>query len=170
MDKTITTALLIVISMVMAMLLFNAAYPAITKSGDAIANMAYRAEDRMKSQVVIIHAAGELDNNGQWQDTDLNGDFDVFVWVKNVGDTAITAIDQIDVFFGPENDFVRIPNQSNADGSYPNWTFDVENAASWTPTATLKIDIHYRSALNPGRYFLKVTTPNGVQDQYFLGL
>lgn len=170
MDKTITTALLIVISMVMAMLLFNAAYPAITRSGDAIANMASRAEDRMKSQIVIIHAAGELDGNGQWQDTNLNGDFDVFVWVKNVGDAPITAIDQVDVFFGPENNFTRIPYQTSANGSYPYWSYDVENATDWTPTATLKISIHYRSALSAGRYYVKVIAPNGVQDRYFLGL
>ncbi len=65
MDKTITTALLIVISMVTAVALFNAAYPAVIKGGDAITSMANRADDRMQSQIAIIHMAGEQDSQGQ---------------------------------------------------------------------------------------------------------
>ncbi|MBL8164505.1 MAG: hypothetical protein JNJ61_21125, partial [Anaerolineae bacterium] len=60
MDKAITTALLIVISMIMVVMLFNAAFPAIIQGSDAITNMTDRAGDSMKSQIKIIHAAGEL--------------------------------------------------------------------------------------------------------------
>src|SRR5512142_3413873 len=105
MDKTITTALLIIISVVMALMLFNAAYPAIMKGGDAIANMTNRSNDRMKSQIVIVHTAGELDEEGQFRDTNGNGLFDVFIWAKNVGSTSITAIERSDVFFGEEGNF-----------------------------------------------------------------
>jgi hypothetical protein len=170
MDKTITTALLIIISIVMALALFNAAYPAIMKGGDAIANMANRANERMKSQIVIVHMAGELDGQGQWQDANANGLFDVFLWVKNVGASPITAVEGMDVFFGREGSFVRIPYQGDAAGSYPHWTWQVENGAEWTPTATLKITVHYTSPLAPGRYFAKIAISNGVSDQQFLGL
>lgn len=170
MDKSITTALLIVISMIMAMMLFNVAFPAIIEGGDAIANMAHRTEDRMRSQITIIHATGELDSNGFWQDTNGNGDFDVFIWVKNVGSSRIVAVERLDIFFGPEGNFTRIPHQSVAGGSYPYWTGQVENAAEWTPTATLQIDIHYNITLSSGRYFTKVIAPTGVDDEYYLGM
>lgn len=170
MDKTITTALLIVVSMVMALMLFNVAYPAVIEGGDAIAGMADRAGERMKSQIVIIHAAGELDSSGWWQDTNGNGDFDVFLWVKNVGTTRIIGLESMDVFFGPEGNFARIPHQSAAGGSYPYWTGQIETGTDWNPTATLKISVHYQLALSPGRYFTKVIIPSGISSDYFLGM
>lgn len=170
MDKAITTALLIIISMVMALALFNAAYPAIIQGGDAITNMAYRQQDRMRSEAAIIHAAGELDSNGQWQDTNSDGHFNVFIWVKNIGATTIAPVERTDVFFGLEGNFARIPFQSDSSGSFPYWTWNVENGSAWVPTATLKITIHYPNPLTPGRYFVKVTLPNGVSDEYFLGM
>ncbi|MCB9451233.1 MAG: hypothetical protein H6672_07320 [Anaerolineaceae bacterium] len=170
MDKTITTALLIVISMVMALMLFNTAYPAIIEGGDAISSMANRTEDRMRSQVSVIHAAGELDSSGWWQDANGNGDFEVFIWVKNVGSTRITALEQMDVFFGPEGNFARIPHQTESGGSYPYWTWEIENAAEWVPTATLKISIHYLLPLSPNRFFVKIAIPNGVSDDLFMSM
>jgi hypothetical protein len=170
MDKVITTALLIIISVVMALMLFNAAYPAIMKGGDAIANMTNRSNDRMKSQIAIVHMAGELDQQGQWQDTNGNSLFDMFVWVKNIGSSSITAIERTDVFFGEEGNFVRIPYQDEAGGAYPYWTWQVENATEWAPTATLRISIHYPVPLLSGRYFVRVTIPNGVSDEQIVGL
>jgi len=79
MDKTITTALMIVISMIMAVALFNAVYPAVLDSGNAISGMTRRTDERLQSQIEIIHAASELDSTGWWQDTNGNGDFDTFI-------------------------------------------------------------------------------------------
>ena len=170
MDKPITTALFIVISIVLAVMLFNVAYPAVQKGGDAINNMASRAEDRMKTQIAVIHAAAEIDSSGWWQDTNGNGDVDVFVWVKNVGDTRITALDHMDVFFGAEGNFTRIPYRSAATGSYPYWSGQIEGGSDWNPTTTLKITIHYNATLAAGRYYAKVTLPSGNSDQYFLSI
>ncbi|HLV36215.1 MAG TPA: hypothetical protein VKY59_13905 [Spirillospora sp.] len=170
MDKAITTAIFIVISLIMALALFNIAYPAIIQGGDAIASMTARSEDRMKSQFTIIHAVGELDHSGWWQDTNGNGRFDVFIWAKNTGSMRISALDQIDLFFGPEGNFTRIPHESEANGSFPNWSWTVENGADWTPTATLRITVHYGLPLSSGRYYTKVTIPNGISDSYFLSM
>lgn len=170
MDKTITTALLIVISMVMAVMLFNVAYPATIEAGDAIASMANRSNERMRNQISIIHGAGELDQDGFWQDSDGSGDFSVMLWVKNIGSTRTNGIERMDVFFGPEGNFARIPHESAAGGVYPYWTDAVENAAEWTPTATLNITVHYQIPLSAGRYFAKVVAPSGVSTEYFLGL
>jgi hypothetical protein len=164
-DKTIVTTFLIIISMVTAVLLFNSVYPAVVDSSDAMVSMTHRADQRLKSQVEIIHATGELDSSGWWQDTNSNGDFDTFIWVKNVGSTRIVPIEGTDVFFGPEGDFVRIPHQSEAGGSYPYWVAEVENASDWSPTATVKITIHFGVTLASGRYFVKIIIPNGVADE-----
>jgi hypothetical protein len=170
MDKAITTGLLIVISMVMAMMLFNVAYPAIVDSGSAMTNMSQRSEDRLRSDLVIVHAAGELDASGAWQDTNGNGQCEAFIWVKNVGSTRITPIERVDVFFGPEGNFTRIPHESEAGGAYPRWRWSIPNGAEWSPTTTLEIAVQYGSALAPGRYFVKVTLPNGVSDKTFVGM
>lgn len=170
MDKSITTALLIFVSMVMVVMLFNVAYPAIVEGGDAITNMASRTEERMQTQVAIIHATSELDDSGWWQDSNGNGQFEVYLWIKNVGDSRITALETSDVFFGPEGNFARIPHESTANGSYPRWSWSLENASEWTPTATLRIAIHYGAPLGQGRYFAKMIAPSGVWDDYFMGL
>lgn len=169
MDKAITTAMLIVISMILSITLFNVAYPAVIEGGDAIGSMADRTQEQMRSQIRIVHTAGELDHTGFYRDTNGNGQFDAFVWVKNIGDTRITALEQIDVFFGPEGNFARIPHENSAGGNLPSWSWVIENAAEWTPTATLRISIRYALALTPGRYYVKVITPNGVEDETFMG-
>jgi len=170
MDKAITSAMLITISMIMVMMLFNVAYPAIIEGGDTITNMAGRSEARMNTQIAIVHAASELGGDGNWYDANTLGDFEVFAWVKNIGTTRIVAVDRLDVFFGPEGNYVRIPHQSEAGGSMPYWTWQVENDTEWKPTATLKIMVHYPAALPSGRYYLKISTPTSVSDDYFLGL
>ncbi|MBZ0297687.1 MAG: hypothetical protein K8L99_34340 [Anaerolineae bacterium] len=169
MDKTITSGIMIIISMIMALMLFNTTYPAIIRGGDAISSMTERTNDRLRSQISVIHAAAELDESGWWHDTNSNGDFDVFVWVKNVGEMRVTALDNLDVFFGPETNYVRIPHESVATG-YPYWNWEVENGTEWLSAATLKISIHYSGALVSGRYFAKVTTSSGISSEYFLSM
>lgn len=170
MDKAITTALMIMISVVMALMLFNVAYPAIVEGGDAISSMANRQEARLRTEITIIHGAGELDSTGWWQDTNGNGDFEVFVWVKNVGSKRITAMERTDVFFGPEGNFVRIPHQSASGGLSPYWTGTLEGASDWDPSVTLKITIHYAFPLTSGRYFAKAIVSSGVADDYYWGM
>ncbi len=170
MDKTIATALLIAVTMIMAMLLFNVAYPAVINGGDAVSSMASNIADRMRNNIDIIHASAELDDTGWWQDTNGNSQFDVFVWVKNIGTMRIPAITSIDVFFGPEGNFTRIPYQDNSGGNYPYWTWKVENGTDWVPTATLQIDIHNQAPLSSGRYYLRITLPDGVSSDLILGI
>lgn len=169
-DKAIFSAFMIIISMVMAVLLFNVAYPAVMESSSVMNIMTSRADERLKSHVETIHAAGEIDSSGLWQDTNGNGLFDAFIWVKNVGDTRIVPIENLDVFFGPEGNFTRIPHQSVAGGSYPYWSYELENAGQWTPSATVKIMVHYTIPLAQDRYFIKVILPNGVATEYFFSM
>jgi len=149
-DKTIVTAFLIIAGVVVAVGVFNAIYPAVTESSQALISMQGRINERLKSQIVIIHAAT---GGGQTAD----------VWVKNVGALSIRAIERCDVFFGLEGDFSSIPYGSGA--RY--WTFTLENDSQWNPRATLKITIDYGQVLSNGRYFVKIVLPNGISDEYY---
>lgn len=171
MDKAITTSLLIVISSLLALILFNAAYPAVTSGAESITNVANRAEDRMRSQIAIIHAAAERTSTGDWQDGNGNGDFEAFLWVKNIGDTPVVAVDRLDLFFGPEGNFFRIPLGGTGTDPRPNWTWQVENADRWIPSSTLRITVHY-GGIPPaaGRYFVRVTLPNGITSDLTFGM
>lgn len=170
MDKTITTVFLIIASVVSAVLVFNAVYPAIGQSSDALLSMTHRVDERMKSQVEIIHTSGELDASQWWQDVNGDGDFDVSVWVKNVGVQRIAPIESLDVFFGPEGNFARIPHKSKAGGVLPYWEGQVENGPDWSPTGTLQLTIHLSGIPASGRYFIKTVIPNGVSDEDFFSM
>jgi archaellum component FlaG (FlaF/FlaG flagellin family) len=169
MDKTISTALMIVVTMVMTLMLFNAAYPAITQSSDAIANMSYRASEQLKTAVTIVQGGAELDKNGWWQDNNANGLFDVTVWIKNTGTTRITALDRMDVFLGPQGNFTRIPYKDEANANDPRWSWQIENAPEWSPSATLRITIQYTAPLTQGHYYFKLVLPDGNEVSEIVG-
>jgi len=153
-DKTIITAMLIIAGVVSAVLLYNTVYPAVIRSGDALMGRQRRIDERLNSQIEIIHVA-------PWGVSDIKT---VHVWVKNVGSSRIAAIESCDVFFGPEGNFSRIPYNTGD----PHWTYQVENGTEWDPTVTVKISIDYaEETLASGRYFVKVTLPNGISDEYY---
>ena len=170
MEKPIVTALFIVVSMILVVMLFNAIYPAVQQGSDAVTSMAFDISDRMRHQFSVIHASAELPDGVLWQDSNGNGSYDVFAWVKNTGDVTINAVNRLDVFFGSEGNFTRIPFKVDGSAPLPNWTWSVENDTAWVPTATLQIAIHFQVAQSSGRYYLKVTLPNGLSSDYFLGI
>ena len=170
MDKVVVTSFTIIAAIVCAVVLFQAVYPAVFRGSSAMASVQDRVGERLRSDVGIIHTAGELDNLQMWQDTNGNGLFDIFIWAKNLGELRVDAIESCDLFLGPEGNFQRIPHQSAAGGSYPYWTYALENSTSWDPTCTLKITVHYATVLSSERYYAKLVLPNGVSDALFFGL
>ncbi|MCL6430347.1 MAG: flagellin [Anaerolineae bacterium] len=153
MDKAIITILMIVASVVAAVLVFNAAYPAIVQGNGAVLSMKSRIDERLRSQIEVIHACKSAD----YVDVAL-------VWVKNVGSVPIKAVERCDVFFGPEGRFTRIPYGSGD----PHWEYAVENAPYWEPTATLRVVVDVDYSIAPGeRYFFKMVTPSGVSDEFY---
>ncbi len=154
MDKALVTILLIIAGVVCTMVIVNAAYPAITGTTGALSEAVSKVDDRIKSQVEIIQVAHE--------------DTEVYVWIKNIGASTIGAIEQSDVFFGPEGNFARIP-YSNSGSGEPYWDYALENGDKWTPTTTLKITIHLASAPS-GTIFVKVVTHNGISDEQLFSM
>jgi hypothetical protein len=148
-DKTIVTALLVMAGVISAVFVFNSIYPAIGQSSSAITNMEARVDERLKSQVEVVHAA----KSGS----------DVVIWAKNIGSLTVDSVESSDLFFGPEGNFMRIPYGSGM----PHWEYSIENNAAWQPTATIRMTIIGYSPLNAGRYFVKLSLPNGIADEYF---
>jgi hypothetical protein len=129
--------------------------PAISRTNSSIVASADSAGTRVSTQIEIIHATG------------VDGSPTVEAWAKNTGAAAVTALSRVDVFFGPEDNFVRLP-QGSAGCTAPCWYYSIENDTAWNPTATLKITIEWDSNLATGTtYYLKVVTPNGISDARF---
>lgn len=171
MDKVLSTILLIVAAVVCVTMVINAVYPAIMSSTGAMSSASARMNERMRSQIEIIHAAGELDEDGNWQDTNSNSYFDVFVWVKNIGTEAVADVGRCDIFInGDQTVWAWIPHVDYAEGAFPQWDYVIENGSEWSTATTLKIEVSYETALSSGEYRLKVLIPNGVSDDYYFSM
>lgn len=167
MDKAIVTILLTIAGVVCAVFIFNGVYPAINRGNDSVVSMSGTMSDRIKSQVEIIQVTA---------DTSPTGRDDVFVWVKNVGNSRILGIERSDVYFGEEGSFQRIPYTDEVGGgsNYPYWVKNIEggtNEYEWKSSQTLKITIHYDSdLLTETTYFVKVIIPNGISDEEYFSI
>jgi archaeal flagellar protein FlaG len=160
-DKTITTVLLIIAGIVCSVFLFNSVYPMINRSSAAMTSMTDKIDDRMKTQIDVVHAASSADGKT------------VYIWIKNVGASRIPAIEQSDVFLGPEGNFMRIPHQDTAEGAYPRWSYGIENGDEWGPGTTIKVTVVYDPLLpapDPGTYFIKIVIPNGIEAEYYFSM
>jgi archaellum component FlaF (FlaF/FlaG flagellin family) len=157
-DKTITTALLIIAGIVCSVFLFNSVYPMINRSSAAMTSMTDKIDDRMKTQVDIVHVANSADN--------LN----IYIWMKNVGSNRIDNIEESDVFLGPQGNFGRIPHVSEAGGTYPHWSYVIENDTEWKTGATIKITVSYDVDPGSDTYYVKVVIPNGIAAEYYFSM
>ena len=137
----------------------NSVMPALSRANSSMVLTSDVINDRISSQVDIIHATGV--------DTATQAD----TWVKNVGASRIGPIANSDVFFGPENDFDRIP-YGGPSCAAPCWDYVLEGSATeWGPTATLHIIIYLDHSLTTGTtYFVKVVVPNGISDAKFFSV
>jgi archaellum component FlaF (FlaF/FlaG flagellin family) len=157
-DKTITTALLIIAGIVCSVFLFNSVYPMINRSSAAMTSMTDKIDDRMKTQVDIVHVANSEDN------------LKIYIWIKNVGSNRIDNIEESDVFVGPQGNFGRIPHESTAGGTYPRWSYVIENGTEWKTGATIKITVSYDIDPGSDTYYVKVVIPNGISTEYYFSM
>jgi flagellar protein FlaG len=151
--------LLTIAAIVAIMAIVNSVMPALSRANNSMVMTGDAINDRISSQIDIIHATGV--------DTATQAD----TWVKNVGASRIGPIDYSDVFFGPENDFIRVP-YGGPSCAAPCWEYALEGGATeWEPTATLHITVHLDYSLAAGTtYFVKVVAPNGISDAKFFSV
>ena len=159
-----------------AIAIINAVYPAITRSTGALSSASSTVDARIRTNISIIHAVGELNASSTpvWVDTNSNSLFDFFVWVKNVGDSRIATVSETDIFFGQAGDISRIPFDDTG-SVYPSWNFTIEGNTEWSIGTTVKMTVSFddgcpSACTKPaGSYFVKVITPNGVTSQHYFG-
>ena len=155
MEKAIATVIITVASIAAIMTVLNALMPAVSRTNSAIVASADSVDSRISTSLDIVHATG------------ANGSPTVEAWAKNVGGVAIAPIERVDVFFGPPDNFVRIPYGTGGCAA-PCWSYTIENDTAWSPTATLHITVTNGSNLGVGNtYYLKVVAPNGIADARF---
>jgi hypothetical protein len=155
MEKAIATILLTVASIVAIVTVINALMPAISRTNGSIVATSDSVNNRISTDLEIIHVAG------------TDGSADVEAWAKNTGADRIAPMSRVDVFFGPENAFVRVP-YGDPGCAAPCWSYTVENDSEWNPTATVRIDLTSDTNLVQGEtYYIKIVAPNGVTDARF---
>lgn len=134
----------------------NAVMPAVGRSHSALVASSDAINDRISSDVEIIHATG------------VDAATTSEAWVKNVGRSRIGPVTSTDLFFGPETDFDRVP-YGGASCAAPCWEYEFEGGASeWGSATTLHITIHLDYPLATGiTYYVKLVAPNGVTDAKF---
>ena len=155
MEKAIATVMLTVAGVVAIVTVINALMPAISRTNSSIIATADNVDSRIATDLEIVHVAGS------------DGTPDVEAWVKNTGAIMIAPVSRVDIFFGPADDFVRIPYGEEGCTS-PCWYYAIENDASWNPTATLHITLSAGASLVIGEtYYIKLVSPNGITDARF---
>lgn len=156
MEKAITTVLLTIASVVAMLVVISVVFPAVSRTSGAITIAGSALDDRIRTDIEIIHATGQ------------EGSSTATVWVKNVGASNLRAVSRTDVFFGEDTNFVRVPYGGPA-CTAPCWEDTIENAATWEPTSTLRITIHLDEPMTAGAtYYVKVVLYNGASDaRYF---
>lgn len=156
MDKIIVTVMLIIGGIVAAYATFNAVYPAIERTGSAISSASDTMNDRITSDIEIIQINDDATT--------------IYAWVKNIGTSEILGIENSDVFFGTESDFLRIPFGSTG-SALPYWNYQIQGTENrWTTSCTNEIMIYLASSPTPGTYTFKFAIPNGIFDETSFGV
>ncbi len=148
MDKVITSAMLIIASVIAAVALINAVLPAMGKSAGALATANGAAADRIKTDIAIVHAAGD-DTNDK-----------ITVWVKNIGTQAIKPVTSSDVFLTTSSTVSRLPYVSGCTSEW--WDYSIEGGgADWIQAVTVKFTL--KTTVSTGTYNVSVSVINAVE-------
>jgi archaellum component FlaF (FlaF/FlaG flagellin family) len=160
MEKVITSMLLMIAAIVASVVVINSVMPSVQRTGSDISAASDVVGNRLRTDVRIIEATGTANTD------------QVYIWVKNTGASSIPSIEKTDVFFGETNNFERVgyddlatcPTPAPPPRLQPCWQYGIENAARWTPWATVRITIYLDYDLVSGtEYVIKVVLPNGIQ-------
>ena len=147
MEKAISSALLIIASIVAVMALINAVIPAASKSSGALLMANSEAADRINTDIEIVHVSGNATTNT------------ITVWVKNIGNKNIVPVTSSDIIVTTPNDVLRLPYAGSCSNEC--WSYSIEEGGSdWDKTATVKFII--ATAVDTGVYNVIVSVVNGV--------
>ncbi len=147
MEKAISSALLIIASIVAVMALINAVIPAANKSSGALLMANSEAADRIRTDIEIVHASGNATTNT------------ITVWVKNIGTKNIVPVTSSDIIVTTPSDVLRLPYDSGCSNEC--WDYSIEEGGSdWDKSATVKFILS--TSVVTGVYNVKVSVANAV--------
>ena len=148
MEKSITTAMFLIASIIAALALTNAVLPAMGKSAGALVTANKSAAERIKTDIAIVHATGDATNNK------------VTVWVKNIGTQSIKPINASDVFLTTPTNVLRLPYVASCASEC--WDYSIEGGGTdWIQAVTVKFTI--KTSVETGNYNVSVAVVNAVK-------
>ena len=147
MQGVISTALLLIASVIAATALINAVLPAANKSSGALLAANSVAADRIKTDIEIVHASGNDTSNK------------ITLWVKNIGTKNIVPISASDVILTTPSDILRLPYVSGCSSEC--WDYLVEDSGSdWKQSVTVKFTLS--TSVTTGVYTITLSVVNAV--------
>ena len=154
-EETISTAILTVATIIAAVVLLNAIYPALYSASGSILSMNSVTVDRMKTDLKVLT---------EYPGTDAEGHFSLVVWVKNTGDTVIKESDLglTDIYLYPGN---GVSTRISRSGDTRYWDYVIlggDGDRDWDPVETLQVTIDYGSPLPAGTAKFRIVLDNGV--------
>ena len=151
MEKTITTAILVIASIIMTVALINAVIPAAARGSGALITANTSATDRIKTDIDIVFASGNS-----------TGD-EINFWVKNIGSKTIRTINDSDIFLTTPTTISRVPYDASCSASVPPcWSHVLEgSAADWNQSETIKVTAHLSSG-STGLHKVSIAVYNAV--------
>lgn len=146
--EVITSAILVIVSVIAAVAFVNAVLPSVYGLSDSYNSVAHNMEDQFKTDIDIIFIYSEEDN--------------VSVWIKNVGSSSIplSQLKYCDVFIISSSNYWNPGFESN---STPSWKYTLENGDgnTWNRGETIKASIEL-GALPSDIYKITFFLYNGV--------
>jgi len=150
MEKAITSALLIIASIIAATALMNAVLPAASKSSGALLNANTVAANRIRTNIEIVHATGNATSD------------QITVWVKNIGSRRIIPVNASDIILeAPDGTVTRLPYTSGCSSEC--WDYMIEplgSSSDWIDTVTVKFTLS--TSVDTGVYSVTVSVSNAV--------
>ena len=147
MQGVISTALLLIASVIAATALINAVLPAANKSSGALLAANSVAADRIKTDIEIVHASGN------------DASDKITLWVKNIGTKNIAPISASDVILTTPSDILRLPYVSGCSNEC--WDYLVEDSGSdWKQSVTVKFTLS--TSVTTGVYTITLSVVNAV--------
>ena len=148
-------AILIIASVIVAGALAGMILSQVGVFESTIAQTTDAQQEKMLTKIKIVYASNSTDNS-------------VDVWVKNIGKNPIVSTTNMDIFFGVIEQGERYGYEIGSnDGT---WEFTNGPPSVWQAMNTTQINIDETSLAKGTTYVVRVTTPNGVFDEYIFSL
>lgn len=158
-SEVISSALLMIATIIATVALINAVFPSIYGMSGTITTVTNNVNDQLKTDMKFIYETTDNTNH-------------MTAWVKNTGRSNIylASFDKTDLFYGDANGVMNRATLNGTTGSY--WTYTIENGngdSTWGPGQTMRIDITAADDFVPGTdYKIRLTLPNGAfTEDYF---